>query len=339
MSDCSKHNDSGGTPEVFPVSPDRIDSDGLFGALWGRLRGDGTDDDLLAASIRRHGILEPVKLIAAEGDDTRYHLVTGRGRVRAAKRLGLMTVPGMLLDVTRGDAVVRGLMEHYPDRRYTAAQAAVLSDRLEGGLGVERSRLLSCGVPALMGFSATERVLDDLLTAAGLGADILFLAHGRGYSLRVLVRWARFDAEDRRDIAGLLRRVRLGSGPADEVLGILWEMKVRDNTPVGDILGLPELSSLLDGDDGEVLRRGEAVRTVLRGLRYPRFTAQKAAFDRAAASLSLPRSAAVDHHPTFEGGGIGFSCRFSDPGDMEETARFLIEAAGSDAAKKLFSLV
>jgi len=229
-------------------------------------------------------------------------------------------------------------MEHYPDRRYSAAQAAALTDHLVNDIGVERSRLTG-EVLIPLGFSATEQVLDDLLTAAGLDADILELAHGRGYSLRVLVRWARFLPEDRCDIAELLRRVRLGSGPTDEVLGILWEVAIRDKTKVKDILEFPEIYSILDDQDEAVLRRGEALRSVLRRLRYPRFTALKLEFDRAAASLSLPKSAAIDHHPTFEGGGIGFSCRFHDSGDMEEMARFLIEAAGSDVMKKLFSLV
>ncbi|MBN1883577.1 MAG: ParB-like nuclease domain-containing protein [Deltaproteobacteria bacterium] len=338
MSDCSKYNGVVGNLEVFSVSPDLIDQEGLFGAPWERLRGDEADD-LLVSSIRQCGVREPIKLITAAGVDDRYHLVTGRGRLLAARDLGLEAVPAMLLDTGREDAVIRGLMEHYPDRRYSAAQCAVLMDRLVNDIGVERFRLLSGDVPALLGFSAQERVLDDLLAAAGLGVDILGLAHGRGYSLRILMRWARFDTADRRDIAELLRRVRLGSGPADEVLGVLWEMKVRDETTVKDILDSHELVPLLDGDEGEVIRRGEELRSLLRGLRYPRFTAQKMEFDRAAASLPLPKSASIDHHPTFEGDGIGFSCRFYDPDDIEEAARFLTEAAGSDAVRKLFSLV
>jgi len=337
MNNGSKQNTTGKESEVFLVSPDRIDRENLFGGLWHRLRGDKADD-LLVASIRCHGVREPIKLIEAKGDDTRYLLVTGSGRVSAARDLGLEAVPAMLLDTDRGDAVIRGLMEHYPDRRYSAVQAAILSYRMVNDIGVDRSRMTG-EVLALLGFSPSERILDDLLTAAGLDPDILELAHGRGYSLRVLVRWARFDAADRRDVASLLGRVRLGSGPADEVLGILWEMIVRDNTKVKDILTSPEITSVLDGEDEAVLRRGEALRAVLRGLRYPRLTAQKNEFDRAAVTLPLPKSVIIDHHPTFEGGGIGFSCRFHDPGDMEDAARFLIEAAGSDAMKKLFSLV
>jgi len=337
MSDGSKHDTTGNKSEVFFISPDRIDRNYLFGDVWHRLRGDKADD-LLVASIRTHGIREPITLIEAEGDESRYCLVTGTGRLLAARDLGMEAVPAMLLDAEPGNAVIRGLMEHYPDRRYSAAQAAILSDRLVHHLGVDRSRLTG-EVMALLGFSPAERVLDDLLTAAGLDADMLEPAHGRGYSLRVLVRWARFDVADRRGIGGLLRRVRLGSGPTDEVLGILWEILVRDDTTVKDILERSEISSLLSGEDEAVFRRGEELRATFRGFRYPRFTAQKNEFDRAAAALPLPKSATIDHHPTFEGGGIGFSFRFHHTSDMEEAARFLIEAAGTDAMKKLFSLV
>jgi hypothetical protein len=344
MSDGSKGNTKNthytaidGGPEVRPTPPDLVDRAGLFGALWDRLRGDEADG-LLVASIRAHGVREPIRLLAPVGDDPRYRLASGRGRLLASLELGLKTIPAVVLDTNEGDAVVRGIMEHYPDRRYSAAQAAVLSDLLVNDIGVDRPRLTG-EVLGLLGFSGSKRVLDDLLDAAGLGDDILALAHERGYSLRILVRWARFAATDREDIASLLRRVRLGSGPADEVLGILKEISVRDVAAVKDILDAHEVSSLLGGDDEAVLRRGEELRATLRSLRYPRFTAQKREFDRAAASLSLPKSAAIDHHPTFEGGGIGFSCRFQNPGDMEAAARFLLDAAGSDAVKKLFTLV
>jgi len=339
MSDGSKRYkySTGGEPVIHFIPPNRIDREGLFGALWNRLRGEEADD-LLVASIRAHDVREPIRLLEPVGDDPRYRLVSGRGRLLAARELGLETIPAVVLDADEGDAVIRGLMEHYPDRRYSAAQAAVLCDLLVSRIGVDRARL-TCEILGLLGFSGAKRVLDDLLDTAGLGDDVLMLAHRRGYSLRVLVRWARFDSSDRHDIAGLFRRVRLGSGPGDEVLGILREISVRDGTGVKDILDAPELSLLLDGDDEAVQRLGEEVRAILRSLRYPRFTAQKREFDRAAASLPLPKSAVIDHHPTFEGGGIGFSCRFQNPEEMEEAARFLRDAAGSDAVKKLFSLV
>jgi len=126
MSDGSKHDVLKDASKVVFVSPDRVDREGLFGSLWGRLRTDPIDA-MLVESIRRYGIYEPIQLIEPKGDDGLFHLVTGRGRLLAAREIGMETVPASVLDLGGKDAVIRGLMGHHPDRRYSAAQAAALA--------------------------------------------------------------------------------------------------------------------------------------------------------------------------------------------------------------------
>lgn len=54
----------------------------------------------LADSIRRYGILQPISVRRTEDDDTYdYELVAGERRLRAAKMLGLFTVPCVILEV------------------------------------------------------------------------------------------------------------------------------------------------------------------------------------------------------------------------------------------------
>jgi ParB family chromosome partitioning protein len=52
--------------------------------------------DELTASIKQHGILQP--LVVEPGDQGRYNLQIGKRRMAAAKLLGLETVPAMILD-------------------------------------------------------------------------------------------------------------------------------------------------------------------------------------------------------------------------------------------------
>lgn len=54
----------------------------------------------LADSIRQYGILQPLSVRKADGEDGfRYELIAGGRRLRAAKMLGLKTVPCILVDV------------------------------------------------------------------------------------------------------------------------------------------------------------------------------------------------------------------------------------------------
>jgi len=57
--------------------------------------------DELAASIREHGIIQPL-IVARDGD--RYRLVAGERRLRAAKKAGLKDVPVIVREKVVGDA-------------------------------------------------------------------------------------------------------------------------------------------------------------------------------------------------------------------------------------------
>jgi len=52
--------------------------------------------DALAASIKLHGILQP--LVVKPGDEGRYKLQIGKRRMAAAKMVGLEKVPATVLD-------------------------------------------------------------------------------------------------------------------------------------------------------------------------------------------------------------------------------------------------
>ncbi|MEB3223299.1 MAG: ParB/RepB/Spo0J family partition protein [Candidatus Sericytochromatia bacterium] len=70
----------------------------------------------LAASIKAHGVIQPVIVIArrdVEGDDpVRYRLVCGERRWRAARLAGLDTVPAIVRDYGEDEVAVLALLEN-----------------------------------------------------------------------------------------------------------------------------------------------------------------------------------------------------------------------------------
>ena len=63
----------------------------------------------LVASIREHGILQPV-LVRPQGEW--YELVAGERRWRAAREAGLVTVPAVVREMSEREAAVAGLVEN-----------------------------------------------------------------------------------------------------------------------------------------------------------------------------------------------------------------------------------
>jgi len=65
----------------------------------------------LAASIKQHGIIQPLIVIAAEGID-RYTLIAGERRLRAAKLAGLKEVPAIVRTATQQQQLEFAIIEN-----------------------------------------------------------------------------------------------------------------------------------------------------------------------------------------------------------------------------------
>lgn len=67
----------------------------------------------LADSIRRYGILQPLSVRPSDPEDVyRYELIAGERRLRAAKMLGYLTVPCIIMDVTEQTSAELAIIEN-----------------------------------------------------------------------------------------------------------------------------------------------------------------------------------------------------------------------------------
>ena len=82
----------------------------------GRIRQVAYDENLraLAASIREHGILEPLLVRKEPATDSIpvFHLIAGERRLRAAELAGLDTVPCVAIEASEVDAAVIAIIEN-----------------------------------------------------------------------------------------------------------------------------------------------------------------------------------------------------------------------------------
>lgn len=71
---------------------------------------DEKDLEELADSIREHGIIQP--LIVSKGEDEKYILIAGERRLRAAKQVGLRTVPAIVRQASDRELLELALIEN-----------------------------------------------------------------------------------------------------------------------------------------------------------------------------------------------------------------------------------
>lgn len=77
--------------------------------------------DELAASIKEHGVLQPIIVRPIDG---KYVIVAGERRYRAAKKLGLETIPAVIRELTDGEAASVALVENIQREDLTAIEEA-----------------------------------------------------------------------------------------------------------------------------------------------------------------------------------------------------------------------
>jgi len=121
------------------------------------VRRDGPGDlEMLAASIRAHGLLQPLG-VARDGQT--YRVVYGNRRREAAIRAGLSTVPCILVECTAEDRLVRQLLENLQRQDLNDLDQAEGLARLRRYLGRQQpgleGRALDDEVARTVGLSTT----------------------------------------------------------------------------------------------------------------------------------------------------------------------------------------
>jgi ParB family chromosome partitioning protein len=95
--------------------------------------------DELTASIREHGILQPI-LVRPIDDTGRYQLVAGERRWRAAKAGGLATIPALIEELDDDTALEIAIIENLQREDLSPLEEAVMYDRMikEHGYSIRR---------------------------------------------------------------------------------------------------------------------------------------------------------------------------------------------------------
>jgi ParB family transcriptional regulator, chromosome partitioning protein len=103
-----------------------------------RLVFDETTLEELAASIREHGVLQPI--LVRPLDNGEYQLIAGERRWRASKAAGLDTIPALIEDIDDDTALEISIIENLQREDLTPLDEAAMYDRMvrEHGYSVRR---------------------------------------------------------------------------------------------------------------------------------------------------------------------------------------------------------
>ncbi len=99
-------------------------------------------DAQFVTSIRTHGVIQPVLVCPNPDDSGRYCLVAGERRYRAARKVGLATIPAIVRAMSEQERLEVNLLENIAREGLSVCQSAVAMTRLIE-LGMSQKTLAS----------------------------------------------------------------------------------------------------------------------------------------------------------------------------------------------------
>lgn len=95
----------------------------------------------LAASIEKHGVMQPIVIRPVDDVDTPYEIVAGERRWRAAKIAGLTQVPAIVRDLTDQVAIALALIENIQRQDLNPIDQALALQRFHEEFGLSHQEI------------------------------------------------------------------------------------------------------------------------------------------------------------------------------------------------------
>ena len=95
----------------------------------------------LAASIKKHGVMQPIVIRPIENDETPYEIIAGERRWRAAQIAGLTEVPAIVRDLTDQVAIALALIENIQRQDLNPVDQAMALQRFHEEFGLSHQEI------------------------------------------------------------------------------------------------------------------------------------------------------------------------------------------------------
>lgn len=102
---------------------------------------DEQDLQELAASIKKHGVMQPIVIRPIESAETPYEIIAGERRWRAAQLAGLTEIPAIVRDLTDQVAIALALIENIQRQDLNPVDQALALQRFHDEFGLSHQEI------------------------------------------------------------------------------------------------------------------------------------------------------------------------------------------------------
>ncbi|MBF7684552.1 ParB/RepB/Spo0J family partition protein [Acinetobacter sp. B10A] len=140
------------------------------------------EDELvdLSASIKKHGVMQPIVVRPIEGQEQPYEIIAGERRWRAAKMAGLTEIPAIVRDLNNQVAIALALIENIQRQDLNPIDQALALQRFHDEFGLSHQEIADTVGKARTTISNLLRLLTLQDTVKDLMQEgVLDMGHAR----------------------------------------------------------------------------------------------------------------------------------------------------------------
>jgi ParB-like chromosome segregation protein Spo0J len=294
----------------------------------------GRSVEELERSIRAVGVInEP--LLLREQDSEDYETVSGFGRLRACKRLGIMEVGcrELLKPTAEREIFLIALEENFITRGLNDIEKGMVLTGLKRYFS-ERE-IVKEYLPVL-GMEASYERYEQYVSLMNLEKEIKDEIVGGRVSFGTAQEMLRLGAEERAALLALIERLNLGVNLQKELVGMLIDISRRDCKGIGEVLSLPAIAGIIRDESEALGKRTEGVRREIKRMRYPGLAAKEREFAEFVRECELGSGMKIEPPAFFEGGDYAMTARFRSEEEFKEAARRISDIAQRGIPAKIF---
>ena len=286
----------------------------------------------LKLSIKRFGILNPVKLIR---NNDRFTVLCGWKRLHVVTSLNNFEyLPAYVYspdEISIPDFILLAYYDNY-HRINELDKALIIKMMVEKG-NVTRESLLSDYMP-LLGIPASFRNLEKYSALSSLDKDILNSFYQEKYSIDHLCLFSEIEDPDERNTIykKIFLKKRFNLNESREVLKNIREIARKEGKNINSLL--EEITSDLDDIPGK-----QDLRRILKERRYPKLSAAENKFTRLLKTMEYDPNVLLKYDQNFESNELEFRIRFNDPYQLENSIKRLKTEIQNGKIKKIIDFI
>ncbi|MFH1942554.1 MAG: ParB N-terminal domain-containing protein [bacterium] len=296
----------------------------------------GGEMDSLKRSVAESGIRTPLHVLKNEGG---HRLLSGFGRLEAAKALGLKSIPASVCPESSNvkELFKEILLEHLTCRTLGLVEKAHIL-RILDGIGSSWESVKDRFLPVI-DVPANPEIVEELKGVLRFSPSAQRYIGIYNLSLRQTRMFRELSSAQQDCVVALALKLQIRSVELSEIVTMAREISLRDEIPIEEVFTHPEIVGTLE--NGEFARNEKLLRLKehLRKKRHPRLSAWNDALETAKQNMGLPSNVALSWDCSLERPGIELQARITTVEEFRGIASLLAKEENVHQIEAMLNVV